>query len=115
MASLAGSWLAAVVGFGGFRDHEGAFSFDPRLPPHLERLAFGLVLRGRRLRVEIVPGEARYELVAGEPLDLRHDSTHFTLEQGSPQTHPWRPPRAGDTPEQPLHRAPSRRRPRGSG
>jgi alpha,alpha-trehalose phosphorylase len=33
MASLAGSWLVAVAGFGGFRDHEGRFSFDPRLPP----------------------------------------------------------------------------------
>ena len=83
MASLAGSWLAAVAGFGGFRDHEGQFSFDPRLPPHLERLAFGLMLRGRRLRVEIVPGEARYELVDGEPIELRHDDTPFTLEHGS--------------------------------
>ena len=115
MASLAGSWLAAVAGFGGFRDHEGQFSFDPRLPPHLERLAFGLMLRGRRLRVEIVPGEARYELVDGEPIELRHDDTPFTLERGSPQAHPWRAPEAGDPPEQPPHRAPSRRRPRGSG
>jgi alpha,alpha-trehalose phosphorylase len=115
MASLAGSWLAAVAGFGGFRDCAGSFSFDPRLPPHLERLAFGLVLRGRRLRVEIVPGEARYELVDGEPLGLRHDHTDFTLEHGAPQTFAWRPPPAGEAPEQPPHRAPSRRRPRGSG
>jgi alpha,alpha-trehalose phosphorylase len=115
MASLAGSWLVAVAGFGGFRDHAGSFSFDPRLPPHLERLAFGLMLRGRRLRVEIVPGEARYELVDGEPLALRHDHTDFTLEHGDPQTFAWRPPPAGEAPEQPPHRAPSRRRPRGSG
>ena len=115
MASLAGSWLAAVAGFGGFRDHDGEFSFDPRLPPHLERLAFGLMLRGRRLRVEIVPGEARYELIDGEPLELRHDHTDFTLERGAPQAHPWAAPAAGDPPEQPPHRAPSRRRPRGSG
>jgi alpha,alpha-trehalose phosphorylase len=115
MASLAGSWLAAVMGFGGFRDHAGAFSFAPRLPPHLERLAFGLVLRGGRLRVEIVPGEARYELVDGEPLDLRHGDTDFTLRPGEPQAHSWRAPPAGPTPEQPAHRAPSRRRPRGSG
>jgi alpha,alpha-trehalose phosphorylase len=115
MASLAGSWVVAIAGFGGFRDHAGSFSFDPRLPPHLERLAFGLVLRGRRLRVEIVPGEARYELRDGEPLALRHDGTEFTLERGSPQTHPWRAPEVGETPEQPLHRVPSRRRPRGSG
>jgi alpha,alpha-trehalose phosphorylase len=115
MASLAGSWVSAVAGFGGFRDHAGAFSFDPRLPPHLERLSFGLVLRGRRLRVEIVPGEARYELVDGEPLALRHDHTDFTLQSGDPQTFAWRAPDVGDAPEQPPHRAPSRRRPRGSG
>jgi alpha,alpha-trehalose phosphorylase len=115
MASLAGSWLAAVAGFGGFRDHAGTFSFDPRLPPHVERLAFGLMLRGRRLRVAIVPGEARYELVDGEPLPLRHDHTDFTLERGDPQTFAWRAPEVGDPPEQPPHRAPSRRRPRGSG
>jgi alpha,alpha-trehalose phosphorylase len=115
IAALAGSWVAAVAGFGGFRDHEGSYSFDPRLPPHLERLSFGLVLRGRRLRVEILPGEARYELRAGEPLQLRHDHTDFTLEAGAPQTHSWAAPAAGDPPEQPPHRAPSRRRPRGSG
>jgi alpha,alpha-trehalose phosphorylase len=115
MASLAGSWLAAVAGFGGFRDHAGEFSFDPRLPPHIERLAFGLMLRGRRLRVEIVPGRARYDLVDGDPIELRHDHTTFTLEPGAPQTYPWRPPDTGDPPEQPPHRAPSRRRPRGSG
>ena len=115
MASLAGSWIAAVAGFGGFRDHEDGFSFDPRLPPHLERLAFGLILRGRRLRVEIVPGEARYELLDGEPLELRHDHTDFTLQAGEPQAHPWRAPEVGEAPQQPAHRAPSRRRPRGSG
>ena len=33
MASLAGSWLVAVAGFGGFATTRGSFSFDPRLPP----------------------------------------------------------------------------------
>ena len=64
------------------------------------------MLRGRRLRVEIVPGEARYELVDGEPIELRHDDTPFTLERGSPQAHPWRAPDAGEPPAQPPHRAP---------
>ena len=103
MASLAGSWLAAVAGFGGFRDHEGTFCFDPRLPPHLERLAFGLMLRGRRLRVEIVPGEARYELRrrraarAAPRRDRRSRSR-----RASPQAHPWRAPSPGTAPEQPT-------------
>lgn len=115
IASLAGSWHAAVAGFGGFRDHGRAFSFDPRLPPHVARLAFRLVLRGRRLRVEVVPGEARYELVDGEPLELRHRETTFTLRAGDPQTHSWRAPAPGPAPEQPPHRAPARRRPPASG
>jgi alpha,alpha-trehalose phosphorylase len=111
IASLAGSWVAAVVGFGGFRDIGGEYSFDPRLPPHLERLAFRLVVRGRRLRVEVLPHEARYELRAGDPIALRHNDTTFTLEPGSPQSFPWRAPKAGPPPEQPAYRAPARRRP----
>src|SRR5207247_4015733 len=41
IASLAGSWLAAVAGFGGMRDHDGFLSFAPKLPARLARLAFG--------------------------------------------------------------------------
>src|SRR5205823_14347990 len=52
IASLAGSWLAAVAGFGGMRDHDGFLSFAPKLPARLERLAFGLRFRGRLLKVE---------------------------------------------------------------
>ena len=32
VASTGGVWSALVVGFGGFRDHGGRFTFDPRLP-----------------------------------------------------------------------------------
>jgi alpha,alpha-trehalose phosphorylase len=112
IASLAGSWEAAVVGFGGFRDHGGEFSFEPRLPPHIMRLAFRLVMRGRRVRVEVVPGEARYELLDGSPIELRHEQTRFTLEQGSPQAFPWSAPKVGPAPDQPPGRSPPQRRPR---
>ena len=74
------------------------------------------MLRGRRLRVEIVPGEARYELVDGEPIELRHDDTPFTLERGQPAgASVARAGAPASRPEQPAHRAPTRRRPRGSG
>jgi alpha,alpha-trehalose phosphorylase len=115
IASLAGSWVAAVAGFGGFRDHQGEFSFRPRLPPHIERLAFRLMLRGRRVRVEVVRGEARYELLDGEPIELRHDDTTFTVEPGAAQTFPWKAPKVGPAPEQPPHRSPTRRRPTSAG
>ena len=32
IASVAGTWIAAVAGFGGMRDHGGKLSFTPRLP-----------------------------------------------------------------------------------
>ena len=35
IASLAGTWIAAVAGFGGMRDHDGELNFMPRLPPEL--------------------------------------------------------------------------------
>ena len=47
IASLAGTWIALVAGFGGMRDHGGGLSFAPRLPPALTRLAFRLCFRER--------------------------------------------------------------------
>src|SRR6185437_13415466 len=62
IASLAGAWIAAVAGFGGMRDHDGDLSFKPRLPGRLDRLAFRLVFRRRRLKVEVTPTDATYTL-----------------------------------------------------
>src|SRR5207237_2549741 len=69
IASLAGSWLAAVAGFGGMRDHDGFLSFAPRLPSRLERLAFGIRFRGRLLQVEATKTEATYTLLEGKTLE----------------------------------------------
>ena len=89
MAALAGAWMVAVAGFGGLRDHAGELAFAPSLPEALDRVAFRLVFRGRRLRVEILPGEARYELLSGEPLELAHEDGGLTLEEGTPVVLPW--------------------------
>jgi alpha,alpha-trehalose phosphorylase len=55
IASLAGTWIALVAGFAGLRHRSGMVRFAPRLPEGLNRLAFTLMLRGNRLRVEITP------------------------------------------------------------
>ena len=108
LASLAGSWLVAVAGFGGMRDHGDTLTFAPRLPRQLERLSFRLLYRGRKLRVDIRTGDARYELLSGKPLDLVHHGEAFTLTTGSPQvlTSPPAPVRADVA--QPRGRAPRR-------
>ncbi len=86
LASLAGTWLVAVAGFGGLRDHGDNLAFAPRLAAPLTRLSFRLVYRGRRLRVDICPDHVRYELLAGEPLELLHHGEPVILASGSPQT-----------------------------
>src|SRR5438132_765297 len=63
IASLAGTWIVAVAGFGGMRDHDGVLSFTPWLPERLTRLAFGMCFRGRRLRVEVTHEQACYSLL----------------------------------------------------
>ena len=112
IASLAGSWLVAVCGFGGLRDHEGELSFAPRLPPALTRLAFAIGWRGRRLRVDITPGKVRYELIGdGGALELRHEGETLRVSAGAPQERDWHAPDPGPAPRQPRGRAPHRRTP----
>ena len=53
IASLAGTWIALVNGFGGMRDHAGVLSFAPRLPDGLTSLSFSIVRRKLCLRVEV--------------------------------------------------------------
>jgi alpha,alpha-trehalose phosphorylase len=92
LAASAGAWLVAVAGFGGLRDHGDEIAFAPRLPAALTRLSFRLLYRGRRLRVEVGEEEARYELLAGDPLRLRHHGEVLTVSTGAPLTAPC-PPR----------------------
>jgi len=110
IAALAGAWIAAVAGFGGMRDHDGHLSFAPRLPPQLERLAFGLWFRGRMLRVEATKTEATYTLSQGGPLELSHYGDRISVSSRKPVTRPI-VPMVTDEPEprQPPGREPTRR------
>ncbi|MFZ1996793.1 MAG: glycoside hydrolase family 65 protein [Solirubrobacteraceae bacterium] len=111
IASLAGTWIAAVAGFGGMRDHGGKLSFSPRLPAALTRLKFRLMFQGTSLRVEVDSGHARYSVVDGRALEIRHHGSPATVEPGKtlalaiPRV-PSRP-----APSQPPGRAPAKRRP----
>jgi alpha,alpha-trehalose phosphorylase len=76
----------AVAGFGGMRDTGDTLAFAPRLSPPLTKLRFRLLYRGRRLQVEISPEQARYELLAGDPLQVLHHGEPVTLRAESPHT-----------------------------
>ena len=109
IASLAGTWIAAVAGFGGMRDHGGELTFAPRLPQRLERLTFRLLFRGRRLKVEATKAEATYVLLDGEPLEIGHHGETITVSTKEAVTRPIPAPPERPTPTQPQGRAPARR------
>ncbi|HWE13394.1 MAG TPA: glycosyl hydrolase family 65 protein [Solirubrobacteraceae bacterium] len=111
IASVAGTWIAAVCGFGGMRDHHGRLAFRPRLPPAITRLKFRLWCRERSLRIEVTARHARYTLIDGKPMEIDYYGDpvvvqpNQTLKLDIPAVKP-RP-----APTQPPGREPMRRRP----
>ncbi len=108
IASLAGTWIALVAGFGGTRRDGESLSFTPRLPEKFSRLAFRLQFRGRCLRVEIGADKATYTLLSGDPLTIRHHGAEVRM-NGGPVTLAVPPPKRRPTPEQPPSRRPNAR------
>ena len=69
ITSMAGSWLAMAHGFAGMRTTNG-LSLKPFLPSAWKGYAFQFHYRGRVIRLSVRPGEARVELLQGEPLKI---------------------------------------------
>jgi len=109
VASLAGTWLVAVAGFGGMRDHDGKLTFAPRLPSRLARLSFRLRFRGRCLQVSVAAREATYTLRSGEPLEISHHGEPVTVTADAPLTFAIPPAPVRPPPRQPYGRAPAPR------
>jgi len=86
MASLAGAWMALVVGFGGLRDDEGILSIDPQLPDGISRLVFRLRWQGFRLTVDVDHAKVTYTLRdgPGTELTIRHAGEDLTLTTDEP-------------------------------
>lgn len=109
IASLAGTWIALVAGFGGMRRHDDGLSFAPRLPEKIRRLAFTVRFLDRRLRVEVHADKTTYALLDGAPLTIRHHGEPLTVSTDEPAVRAVPPAKPRPAPEQPPHRAPSRR------
>src|SRR6266581_5092529 len=84
MASLAGAWTALVAGFGGMRMYDGSLLFAPRLPKGIERIAFHILFRGSRLRVEVTAKEATYRLLDGPQLKTQHYGDEIIVSVNEP-------------------------------
>ncbi|MCD9194612.1 glycoside hydrolase family 65 protein [Streptomyces albireticuli] len=109
IASLAGTWIALVSGFGGMRNRDGVVSFAPRLPEQLRRLCFTVQVRRRRLRVEITDSVATYTLVEGEELEIEHFCEPLTVTPGRPESRKVPGLQERPEPAQPAGRRPAHR------
>lgn len=110
IASMAGTWMAMVGGFGGMICDDQGLRFSPRLPPALSHVSFGMRWHGRRVRVRISHDEAEYRLVDGLPMRLRHHGESLALAD-APVVRPIPPPEYVEPVEQPFGRAPRARHP----
>jgi alpha,alpha-trehalose phosphorylase len=85
IASMGGTWMAFVYGFGGLRDYDGMLSFRPQRPPEARSsLRFSLLYRGRALEVEIAPDATTYIMRMGDELVFRHEDEVVTLTHANP-------------------------------
>jgi alpha,alpha-trehalose phosphorylase len=84
IASMGGSWMLCVYGFGGLRDYGGVLSFHPQLPRGLLRLRFPLSQRGQVLEVSIKPETTSYLLREGSEMTIRHREQDIKLFLGIP-------------------------------
>jgi alpha,alpha-trehalose phosphorylase len=111
IASLAGTWIALVLGFGGMRDLGETLTFRPRLPDALTRLAFTIRHRGRCLHVEVTAHAAKYVLTRGDgSIRITHHGETLTIGK-KPLVRPIPPAVERPPPPQPPGREPPHRSP----
>ena len=84
IASIGGTWLALVYGFGGMRDYGGHISFRPRLPGDWRRLSFRLTIRDTFIQVDIRPEATTYTLRDGAGLRFAHEGEPMELRPDAP-------------------------------
>jgi alpha,alpha-trehalose phosphorylase len=86
IASMGGTWMGAVYGLAGLRDHGDRLSFHPH--KQVRELRFHLTVRGQLLGVEITADGATYNLEQGEGLTVYHKDERLDLRPGKPVRRP---------------------------
>ena len=84
IASIGGTWLALVYGFGGMRDYGGHISFRPRLPSDWRRVSFRLTIRDSFIQVDIRPDQTTCTLRDGPRLRFAHEGEPVELRADAP-------------------------------
>lgn len=78
-ASMGGTWLAMVAGFGGLREYDGQLSFRPVLPSRWQGYEFRVRFQGRMIEVIVDQAGVSYRLIEGETIEIKHDQQTVQL------------------------------------
>ncbi|MET1061401.1 MAG: glycosyl hydrolase family 65 protein [Aeromicrobium sp.] len=84
VASTGGVWSALVSGFGGFRDHGGVFTLDPRLPESWDSLTYRVTLLGTRVRVSVHHDRVELAVEEGKETELVVRGQRIAVLPGDP-------------------------------
>jgi len=68
--AMGGAWLALMLGFAGLHLRPDGLEIEPNLPPGWERLRFSLMLRGRRVFLDIDQAQVRVSSEKDLPPDF---------------------------------------------
>ena len=82
MAGMAGSWLALVWGFAGFRPYGPNLRFRPTRPSAWQGYSFGLRWRDTLVRVEVAGDAITYRVISGPDIAIGHHDTELRLSAG---------------------------------
>ena len=80
IASMAGTWMVFVFGFAGMKGNGGSkLSFEPNLPPQIEKLRFPVTFKDSMLQVEIDQKNIKYSLISGKEAVIQHNGKEIKL------------------------------------
>jgi alpha,alpha-trehalose phosphorylase len=69
-ASMAGTWLGVVMGFGGMKIYDNELHFDPKIPEKWNEYTFKIKFKGRIIKVEVNKTKIDYILEKGNPITI---------------------------------------------
>ncbi|AQQ54818.1 glycoside hydrolase family 65 protein [Planococcus lenghuensis] len=89
MASMGGTWLSIVSGFGGLRVKDSGLSLNPWLPENWDGLGFRVRYQDRLIKVRVESERVIYTLIEGEDLPITHHGRDFVLVSGRETIIQW--------------------------
>jgi len=71
ITSMGGTWMAFVMGFGGFRIRDGKLSFSPFIPAKWKSFSFRINFRGTHLKIQVEKHKTEFINLSSNKINLK--------------------------------------------